>query len=447
MKKHVSHPDLVPTYIINLKKRSDRLNHIKKQFSDKPEFDIIIIEAISHSIGAIGLWESTINIVKMAQQRDLEYVLICEDDFQFTKKYNIKKLQHCISEAYKKECDVLLGGIHWFNSALKVAPDLFWVDVFTATHFMIIFRKFFSTVLEADFGPTDISDLKIADLTDNKLVIYPFISTQKEFGYSDITPQHSEAGHIDSLFKVTSKMLMQLNSVRKFYHAIPLAKFNIDDPDCRDVSIPTYIINLPERKDRLFHIKQQFELRLEFDTTIIEACKNENGAIGLWESFLKVINFALKDDHDVIIICQDDHEFTAAYSRDFLLKNIFEAHEHSADILSGGSVDFGLSVPLTAERYWVNQMQSSQFIIVYKKLFNEILKYQINVDEISYFPISELSINKMLLWPSISVQKDFGYSDVNPRYNEQKELISNISKRTTKRLRKINDAYLKYNEN
>jgi GR25 family glycosyltransferase involved in LPS biosynthesis len=434
----------IPTYVINLKDRADRLDHIQQQFIDKPEYEVTVFEAIPHLVGAIGLWESTVNIVKLAQQRDLEYVLICEDDLQFTENYSLKNLRRCITKAYTQECDVLLGGIHWFNSALKIAPSLVWIDIFTATHFMIVFRSFYNIVLEASFGPDDSSDLKIAELTENKLVIYPFIVTQKEFGYSDITPQHSEPGYVNRLFNDVSQILKQLNNVRAFYKSIPVIESDSVNLNFSDCTIPTYIINLSERHDRLLHAKRQFERRKEFDVTVIEAIKNIDGVVGLWESLTNVIQLAIKQDHDVIIVCQDDHEFTSNYSRDFLLKNIFEAHKQGADMLSGGCVEFGLAVPLSAQRYWVNQMLSSQFIILYKKFFEPILNFDIKNTDLSHFPISQLTVNKMLLWPFISVQKDFGYSDINPRFHEQKELIHNLSERTLTRLGKINKAYLKY---
>jgi len=446
MKKHGNNSNIIPTYIINVKERTDRLSHTKQQFSDKPEFNILIIEAVTHSVGSIGLWQSTLEIVKIAQQHNHEYILICEDDHQFTKSYTIKKLQRCISEAQKNNADILLGGVHWFNSVMKVTPDLFWVDKFTATHFVIIYRKFFNTILEADFGPTDNSDLKISDLTDNKLVIYPFISTQKEFGYSDITPSNNKKGHINSLFKATSTLIHNLDEVSKSYQAIPVTTFNNDDLDSNNVTIPTYIITSFEQTERLRSIKQQFKNKQGFDTIIVEACKHKSGPVGLWNSYRKIINLAIKNGDDVIIICEDDHEFTAAYSWEFLLRNILEAHQQGSDILYGGSGDFGLVVPITADRFWVNQLVSTQFIVVYRKFFARILKYPFKEDEVTDYALSKLTNDKMILCPSISVQKDFGYSNVTPINNELKKLVSNMLARKTKRMEKINEAYLRYNE-
>ena len=51
-------------------------------------------------------------------------------------------------------------------------------------------------------------------------VMYPFISRQREFGYSDITETNNHEGYINELFRSTSKMLDSLNKVKLFYKSI-----------------------------------------------------------------------------------------------------------------------------------------------------------------------------------------------------------------------------------
>jgi GR25 family glycosyltransferase involved in LPS biosynthesis len=45
----------IPTYVINLREREDRLEHIYNQFSNRPEFNLTIVEAIKKKIGALDL--------------------------------------------------------------------------------------------------------------------------------------------------------------------------------------------------------------------------------------------------------------------------------------------------------------------------------------------------------------------------------------------------------
>ena len=49
--------------------------------------------------------------------------------------------------------------------------------------------------------------------------MYPFISVQKEFGYSDVTPKNGEQGFVDKCFSETSERLRLLQDVETFYKA------------------------------------------------------------------------------------------------------------------------------------------------------------------------------------------------------------------------------------
>ena len=51
---------------LTLKKRTERRQHIEEQFQGKVEFALHWIEAIEHSIGAVGLWQSMLKAVQTA---------------------------------------------------------------------------------------------------------------------------------------------------------------------------------------------------------------------------------------------------------------------------------------------------------------------------------------------------------------------------------------------
>lgn len=178
------------------------------------------------------------------------------------------------------------------------------------------------------------------------------------------------------------------------------------------VRVPVYLINLPERTDRLEHITQQFEGRTEFDLTIIEANKHKIGAIGLWQSIIKVINIAIEKGEDVIILCEDDHEFTPYYSTQRLFDNIVGAAEQGAKILLGGISNFGQAIPIAKNRCWIDNFQCTQFTIVYRSFFQQILNESFGEKDAADLKFSEMTSHKMVFYPYISTQKDFGYSDI-----------------------------------
>ncbi|WP_082331523.1 glycosyltransferase family 25 protein [Lascolabacillus massiliensis] len=198
--------------------------------------------------------------------------------------------------------------------------------------------------------------------------------------------------------------------------------------------IPTYIINLKERAERKEHIVSEFEGKPEFGVTFVDACTHSIGAVGLWNSIVKVIEFAVEQENDVILICEDDHYFTENYSQEYLFENIVYAHEQGADILSGGIGGFGYAVPVAKNRYWVDWFWCTQFIVVYKKFFQKILDYEFKDTDTADGVISMLSNNLMTLYPFISKQKEFGYSDITQGNKDNPNLITQLFERT--------DAYL-----
>lgn len=379
----------LPIYVFNLKDRSDRRMFIKNEFANKCDFDVTIVEAFRHEIGAIGLWESIKKVVFSAKKNNKNFIIICEDDHQFTDHYNFDLLKICIQKAQTLDVDILSGGVSWFETGVQITKNLFWVEKFSGLQFTIIFKKFYQKILEVtDFGEHDASDYKISDLTDKKFVIYPFISIQKDFGYSDVTAKNNQEGRVEKLFEDTSERFELLKKVRNFY--LPeFKRWNMSDFD--NIILPVYIINLKERPERLVNVLQQFEDKPEFKLHITEAIRHNIGAVGLWQTMRRCIQEGLENDDDLIIICEDDHTFTEHYNRDVFIQNILGAHEQGCDVLSAGIGGFHHAVPITANRYWVDSFWCTQFIVVYRKLFQAILDEPFDDSVTSDDKISEMT--------------------------------------------------------
>lgn len=425
------------TFVINLKERKDRMENILKEFSNRKEFVVQVAEAIKHKVGGVGLWKTIRHIVRDLADSASDFILICEDDHQFTDEYSSQHLFAAIAEAKEKKADILCGGVSWVQTIFRISNSLYWVDKFTGTQFIIIFKQLYPKILNSKFKEHDTADLKLCSLAKNKFVIFPFISIQKDFGYSDATKINNKKGRISQLFKESAQAFEILNSVTKYYQDAP--RFNGSVKDLANLTVPTYVINLPERVERLKHIKRQFLDKPEFDVTIVDACKNKIGALGLWKSIRKVIQMAIANEDDVIVIVEDDHCFTRHYSKEYFLRNLLEAHYQNVDYLSGGASSFNHAIQVAPNRFWVHPCLSTQFIVVYKKFFVKILNEPFDKNIVADRKLSEMTSNKMTFFPFISVQKDFGYSDVTPIHNEIPNLVSNMFSNTQKRLRNIID--------
>jgi len=436
----------IPTYVINLKKRTDRKVHVLDQFAGKSEFQLNIVEAFEHSFGALGLWATIRHILIDRISPDFEYVIVCEDDIEFTEHYSKEALLNSIIEAQKLDADILLGGISWADETIQISEHLFWTNNFSGLQFTIIFKRFIDLLKYRPLMKYSAADYFMASLSKNVILRHPFLAIQKDFGYSDATCKNNEKGIVESYFVFSDQNLLNSIKVKNLYKTLPKdAAEDLEYIDYNTLSIPTYVINLPERTERRAHIEAQFNGRPEFDVKIIEACKHEIGALGLWMSIRKIIEMAIDNHDDVIIIAEDDHQFTSGYDKEFLIRNIIEANDEGADLLSGGSGKFRNAIPITKNRYWVSHLLSTQFMVIYNRFFRQILDEPYDEKIVADLTYSRMTMNKMLLYPFVSKQVDFGYSDITAKHNENKGLITNMFVESETKLKCIQDAYLKYN--
>jgi hypothetical protein len=405
----------IPTFVINLKNRTDRKEHILNEFSGRDEFNVAIIEPQKDENPVLSLWQTIKHIIEnMIDDKD-EFFLWCEDDHQFTEHYQKDNFLDCLKLAAKMDIDVLSGGVSAVYDFVQVDPNLFWMGTFSGSQFIVIFKRLYSSITGASFEKNDTADLKIAKLTENKFFVYPFISVQKDFGYSDVTPSNNLEGRVDAFFKEVSANIKIVKDVALFYKSQKneiASTFNIND--YHNINVPTYIINLPEREDRLIHIKSQFVDKNEFDIKFVKAIKHKKGNLGLWLTIRKIVEQAIINEDDIIIICEDDHEFTPHYSKNKFIKNVIEGHLLGAGILLGGVSKYGFATLATNDLFWVDRFFSTQFTVIYKTLFQRILDESFDDNVVADGVFSQITSNKLVAFPFVSTQKIIGHSDISP---------------------------------
>lgn len=74
-----------------------------------------------------------------------------------------------------------------------------------------MFKPLFQRILDYDFNETDTADGVLSVIATSKMTMYPFISIQKDFGYSDVTKANDEmSGLITHYFQQSDS---RLNSI------------------------------------------------------------------------------------------------------------------------------------------------------------------------------------------------------------------------------------------
>ena len=132
----------IAVYISNLSYRTDRRRSICKQFYHKQLFKIHFVPAIQHKTGAFGLWKTFLSIVAKERQNDSPYFVFCEDDHVYTEAYTDDFIMRRIEEADSLKADILSGGVSWFETAIQIKENLFWLEKFNGMQFTVIYNRF-----------------------------------------------------------------------------------------------------------------------------------------------------------------------------------------------------------------------------------------------------------------------------------------------------------------
>ena len=69
--------------------------------------------------------------------------------------------------------------------------------------------------MHKEFSERDVADEFLSKILPNKLAIWPFISVQSEFGYSDVTGNNAQTGMLRSLFENTYKRFERYNALKQ----------------------------------------------------------------------------------------------------------------------------------------------------------------------------------------------------------------------------------------
>lgn len=416
---------------------------LQSQFENREEFcyQLIDLEPENYQFEILN---SIKQVLKDPARNEKDFLIFCLNDHEFSGDYNAVTFEESIKNAQELEADVLVSGLSYFCCSIPIDENLSWVESIESAQFIVIFKRFYQTLRTSLTIPNEYIQSRISRLSQNKMVQTPFFSINKNINSNHLTENNDNSANNKNSFVLRSLKLS--DTIYQYYGKLQnLVESTNSTPPDDEISIPTYVINLPERDDRRSHIIKQFQGRSEFDFKIIEAHRHSIGAIGLWITMRKIIKLALENDDDVIIICEDDHEFTEDYAKHELFRNIFEGFQQKIDYINGGTSSINVVVPVSRTRFWVDSTRATQFMIIYKRFFEKILNYEFSKGVIADIVLSNLAENKMILFPFISKQHNFGYSDVTPKHNMDTDLVDIMFSDTERRLSQIKNAFEKYN--
>lgn len=203
----------------------------------------------------------------------------------------------------------------------------------------------------------------------------------------------------------------------------------------------TYIINLEKRIDRKVNIQKEFATYEEFDITIFKAIEHQRGSLGLFQSFQKIVGLAAEQNLDYVIICEDDHVFTANYNKHLFNAQIKLGWQLGFDILLGGMSNVHDALFFNSNLVWVGGFTGLQFTVVFRKFYDTILSFTLGEKPFD-LALGELSNHIYCCYPTISSQYSYNYSDATINNNNiEVEAYFQTCNKKLERLNKISQYF------
>lgn len=179
---------MIDIYVINLKKRIDRLERVKKDFAN---YNLIIIEAIENDEGWKGCFKSHLKCIEYAKNNNLKYIIVIEDDCKKSIDFdsNIILILEYLSNNLNN-WNIFLGGVTkvWnYNKLINLRENLnlLYISEGKTSHFIIYNSNSYDFYLNFDSSNLNITIDKCWHHKLTAITSIPFIATQYE-DYSNI---------------------------------------------------------------------------------------------------------------------------------------------------------------------------------------------------------------------------------------------------------------------
>jgi GR25 family glycosyltransferase involved in LPS biosynthesis len=132
----------IPTYIINLKHRTDRREHIEQEVLISNNYTII--EGIVDETKTC--FQSQKKCIQLAKENQLPYILVLEDDAIFTDD-SFSILEHAFAEIQTMQWDMFFLGANLQTLANRVSDSLLKLNGAYAAHAYMVHERFYDTII------------------------------------------------------------------------------------------------------------------------------------------------------------------------------------------------------------------------------------------------------------------------------------------------------------
>ncbi|MFC6101240.1 hypothetical protein [Olivibacter domesticus] len=209
----------IPIYVLQKSGNPEHIFLLRQEFENRNEFDL---QADDEYNGDLDFqkesWRAFMRILEKAEARNDDFIAICGEHHRFTDSYSKNKLFNNIVAAASQGTKLLLGGVSKFGHAVIVDEERCWIDSFQDSQFFIIYRSLFKLILDEPFEDGDEFFQKLSLLTGNKMLIFPFISTYRDFSEGHKRDIEKES-RLSELSQQSIKRLEKMRHINRKYQS------------------------------------------------------------------------------------------------------------------------------------------------------------------------------------------------------------------------------------
>jgi hypothetical protein len=399
-------------FVVNLDKRTDRWENIQTRFKSYP-FELERVSAVIHEKPYAGCTLSYQKVIQMAKDKNMESVLIFEDDndpfTDFVSNWRI--IKKWLDENLDK-WDIFNGSprIEYYDTVkVKYNLDnnikLLISNLILNGNFLYFNKKIYDKILnfKVDDGKNSLSvalDRFIGDSNNfNMLFSYPFLSFQQN-DFSDTLSYYDDK---------TNDHQMRLNKIKE------IVEKDIQNGGNSSIS---YVINLPKNVERWNTIQKNFK---DSSIKLVQFLADENmnePAKGLASTFIRLVEMAKNNNMSTLLFFEDDTKPLDNFDKRWnITKKWLDDNMGEWEVFNGGprTVDwypFDAKVKIKLEEN-VNLLEPNYFfaanwIYLNSSVFDKILSEKDNIYHIDQY-LSNLK--KIVIYPFLGSQEN-GYSNL-----------------------------------
>ena len=170
--------------VINLEHRTDRREHVIQELTKLHGVTYEFVNATKHENPNIGCTLSHQRCIEIAKDRDLNHIMILEDDVIFEPNVN-EIFQNAWNAVQKYDWNLLYLGGNVREKSCYVDTHLAHVTKVNTTHAYVIHKRFYDIVLGLDINTIIDYHYRDLSLLHKMFMCAPMIAFQME-SYSDL---------------------------------------------------------------------------------------------------------------------------------------------------------------------------------------------------------------------------------------------------------------------